>query len=72
MKDDKGIKPIGFAALKAAGRGAEVVEIARRGGRMAHAAGTAHEFTSEEARSAGRLGGKAMHAKRRAQQGAGK
>jgi general stress protein YciG len=29
-------------------------EIASAGGRAAHAAGTAHEFTSEEAREAGR------------------
>ncbi|MFY0539940.1 KGG domain-containing protein [Nannocystis pusilla] len=32
-------------------------EIARRGGQAAHASGTAHEFTSEEARDAGRKGG---------------
>lgn len=32
-------------------------EIASRGGKAAHAAGHAHEFTPEEARSAGRLGG---------------
>jgi uncharacterized protein len=32
-------------------------EIARRGGRAAHEKGTAHEFTAEEARSAGRKGG---------------
>lgn len=31
--------------------------IARRGGLAAHAKGTAHEFTSEEAKRAGRLGG---------------
>lgn len=35
-------------------------EIARKGGRAAHAKGTAHEFTSEEARSAGRKGGEAV------------
>ncbi|MBA3284212.1 MAG: general stress protein [Nitrosopumilus sp.] len=33
-------------------------EIASRGGKAAHAAGTAHEFTSEEAREAGRKGGR--------------
>lgn len=33
-------------------------EIARKGGRAAHAKGTAHEWTSEEARRAGRKGGK--------------
>jgi uncharacterized protein len=31
--------------------------IARRGGRAAHAKGTAHEWTTEEARAAGRKGG---------------
>lgn len=39
--------------------------IASMGGRAAHAKGTAHEFTSEEARIAGRKGGKASHAGRR-------
>lgn len=32
-------------------------EIASKGGKAAHARGTAHEFTSEEAREAGRKGG---------------
>lgn len=32
-------------------------EIASMGGKAAHAAGKAHEFTSEEARVAGRKGG---------------
>jgi general stress protein YciG len=32
-------------------------EIASEGGRAAHASGNAHEFTSEEARAAGRKGG---------------
>ena len=32
-------------------------EIASKGGRAAHTKGTAHEWTSEEARSAGRKGG---------------
>ena len=32
-------------------------EIARMGGRAAHEKGTAHEFTPEEARRAGRKGG---------------
>jgi general stress protein YciG len=35
-------------------------EIASQGGRAAHEAGTAHEFTSEEAREAGRKGGEAV------------
>lgn len=34
-------------------------EIASKGGKAAHAKGTAHEFTSEEAREAGRKGGSA-------------
>jgi uncharacterized protein len=35
-------------------------EIASRGGRAAHAKGTAHEFTPDEAREAGRKGGEAV------------
>lgn len=34
-------------------------EIASKGGRAAHIQGTAHEWTSEEARQAGRKGGAA-------------
>jgi hypothetical protein len=34
-------------------------EIASKGGKAAHEKGTAHEFTSEEARAAGRKGGEA-------------
>jgi general stress protein YciG len=41
-----------------------VREIAKKGGREAHRQGTAHEFTPEEARAAGRKGGKATHARR--------
>jgi general stress protein YciG len=55
-------RPRGFAAMDRA----LVSEIARKGGKAAHTAGTAHEFTAEEAREAGRKGGKATHAKRRA------
>lgn len=50
-------------------------EIASKGGRAAHQAGTAHKFTSEEARIAGRLGGQASGqsraAKRQASRGQG-
>jgi general stress protein YciG len=48
-------------------------EIASEGGRAAHEKGTAHEFTSEEAREAGRKGGMARSANRRnaAQSGGG-
>jgi Stress-induced bacterial acidophilic repeat motif. len=35
-------------------------EIASKGGRAAHSKGTAHEFTSDEARLAGRKGGEAV------------
>lgn len=42
-----------------------VAEIASKGGKAAHAAGTAHEFTADEARSAGRKGGLAPHTRRR-------
>lgn len=44
-------------------------EIASKGGKAAHQKGTAHEWTSEEAREAGRKGGMASH--RRRQQGSG-
>lgn len=38
----------------------KVREIARKGGKAAHRKGTAHEFTSSEAREAGRKGGEAV------------
>lgn len=41
-------------------------EIASEGGKAAHEKGTAHEFTSEEARAAGRKGGQARSANNRA------
>ena len=43
----------GFASMTPEKRG----EIASKGGRAAHAKGTAHEFTPDEARTAGSLGG---------------
>ena len=43
-------------------------DIASKGGKAAHQKGTAHEWTSEEAREAGRKGGMASH-RRRQQQG---
>jgi general stress protein YciG len=49
----------GFAAMDAT----KQREIASKGGKAAHAKGTAHEFTPEEARAAGRKGGQAAHAK---------
>lgn len=39
-------------------------EIARKGGQAAHAKGTAHVFTPEEARKAGQKGGEAVSANR--------
>ena len=36
-------------------------QIAAEGGRAAHEKGTAHEFSSQEAREAGRKGGEASH-----------
>jgi uncharacterized protein len=46
----------GFASMDAA----KQREIASKGGRAAHAKGTAHEFSSDEARVAGRKGGEAV------------
>ncbi len=46
----------GFASMDPA----KQKEIASKGGRAAHAKGTAHEFTSDEARVAGRKGGEAV------------
>ena len=45
-------------------------EIASKGGKAAHQKGTAHEWTSEEAREAGRKGGMASH-RRKQQEGSG-
>ena len=45
-------------------------EIASKGGKAAHQKGTAHEWTSEEARNAGRKGGLASHRRRREQKDA--
>jgi len=51
----------GFASMNAE----KQREIARKGGRAAHEKGTAHEFTSDEARAAGRKGGERVSANRR-------
>lgn len=40
-------------------------KIASKGGKAAHQSGHAHEFTSDEARRAGRKGGEARSANRR-------
>lgn len=49
-------KPRGFAAMDPE----KQREIARRGGKIAHLRGNAHEFTPEEAREAGRKGGQSV------------
>jgi uncharacterized protein len=43
-------------------------EIASHGGKSAHKKGTAHEFTSEEARAAGTKGGRAAADKSKARE----
>ena len=43
-------------------------DIASKGGKAAHLKGTAHEWTSEEAREAGRRGGMASHRRKQEQQ----
>ena len=43
-------------------------EIASKGGKAAHNKGTAHEWTSEEAREAGRKGGMASHRRKQQQE----
>lgn len=53
-------KPRGFAAMDRD----RVRAIASKGGVAAQAAGTAHRFTSEEARAAGKKGGTAPHVRR--------
>jgi general stress protein YciG len=53
-------RPRGFAAMDRS----KVSEIASKGGKAAHAAGTAHQFSSDEARNAGRKGGVAPHVRR--------
>jgi general stress protein YciG len=50
----------GFASMD----GSKQRDIASKGGKAAHARGTAHEFTSEEARVAGRKGGEIVSANR--------
>src|SRR4051812_1567058 len=55
-----GIRNRGFASMDAA----KQREIARKGGQAAHARGTAHEFSANEARAAGRKGGERVSADR--------
>ncbi len=53
----------GFAAMSPE----KQKEIASKGGKSAHAKGTAHQFTSEEAREAGTKGGRAAADKKKAE-----
>src|SRR3954471_6321400 len=55
-----GTRSRGFASMDAE----KQREIARKGGRAAHEKGTAHEFTTDEARAAGRKGGERVSANR--------
>ena len=55
-----GGKGRGFAAMSTE----KQREIARKGGQAAHARGTAHEFTADEARAAGRKGGERVSVNR--------
>lgn len=54
----------GFASMDPA----KQREIASKGGKAAHQKGTAHEWTSEEAREAGRKGGMASHRRKQGDQ----
>ena len=59
-KEERRPRRRGFAAMDRD----RVKEIASKGGKAAHAAGTAHQFSSDEARNAGRKGGMAPHVRR--------
>ena len=67
MSDQDNSKPAkkrrGFAAMSTE----KQREIASRGGRSAHIKGTAHQFTTEEARSAGIKGGRAAADKKKSE-----
>ena len=52
----------GFASMDPA----KQKQIASKGGKAAHSKGTAHKWTSEEARAAGRKGGRARQKKKAA------
>jgi general stress protein YciG len=59
-RDNAKARGRGFASMDAE----KQRSIASLGGRAAHRLGTAHEFSSEEAREAGRKGGEAVSANR--------
>lgn len=66
MDEQKPKKRRGFAAMSPE----KQREIASKGGKRAQETGRGHQFTSEEAREAGRKGGHAAHAKRVAKKAA--
>jgi uncharacterized protein len=55
-QEDAGREPRGFAGMAES----KQRQIASRGGKAAHEKGTAHEFTRDEARKAGRKGGESV------------
>ena len=57
MAKDKGTGNRGFGSMDPE----KQREIASKGGKASHEKGTAHEFTSEEAREAGKKGGHSSH-----------
>jgi general stress protein YciG len=59
-KEDRGFKSMDRSKQR---------EIASKGGKAAHQKGTAHEWTSDEAREAGRKGGMASQRRKQSQQG---
>ena len=59
MVEQKGKSSRGFASMNKDKQRL----IASKGGKTAHKKGTAHKWTSEEARDAGRKGGRARHKK---------
>ena len=59
MPNQKGKSSRGFASMNKD----KQRMIASKGGKTAHKKGTAHKWTSEEARAAGRKGGRARHRK---------
>ena len=57
----------GFASMDRA----KQREIASKGGKAAHQKGTAHGWSSEEAREVGRKGGMASHSRKQQARGSG-
>jgi general stress protein YciG len=64
MTEPKKFPKRGFASMDPQ----RVREICSMGGQAAHRKGTAHQFTSEQAREAGRKGGASRAANRKLQQ----